>query len=96
MKVFERVLKTCVGKVIRVNYGRCSGSRGVGKCQVEGVLWAFDNLCVVVGVYNQKGEIIKLVVIKKNEIESIEITDRDSIKEIHDFILNSFRGNDEH
>ena len=51
MKVFERVLKACVGKVIRVNYGRCSGS----KCQVEGVLWAFDNLCMVVGVYNQKG-----------------------------------------
>ena len=88
MKVFERVLKTCIGKVIRVNYGRCSG----GKCQVEGVLWAFNNLCVVVGVYNQKGEIIRLVVIKKNEVESIEITDRDSIKEIHDFILNSFRG----
>ena len=51
---------------------------------------------MVVGVYNQKREIIKLVVIKKNEIESIEITDRDSIKEIRDFILNSFRGNDEH
>ena len=92
MKVFERVLKACVGKVIRVNYGRCSRS----KCQVEGVLWAFDNLCVVVGVYNQKGEIIRLVVIKKNEVESIEITDRNSIKEIHDFILNSFRRNDEH
>ncbi len=96
MKVFERILKTCVGKVIRVNYGRCSGSRGVGKCQVEGVLWAFDNLCVVVGVYNQKGEIIKLVVIKKSEVESIEIVDRNSIKEIHDLIVNSFWGNDEH
>jgi len=96
VKVFERVLKACIGKVIRVNYGRCSGSRGVGKCQVEGVLLAFDNLCIVVGVYSQKGEIIKLVVIKKNEIESIEITDRDSIKEIRDFILNSFRGSDEH
>jgi len=92
VNVFERVLKACVGKVIRVNYGRCSGS----KCQVEGVLWAFDNLCMVVGVYNQKGEIIRLVVIKKNEVESIEITDRNSIKEIHDLIVNSFRGNDEH
>ncbi len=96
MKVFERILKACIGKVIRVNYGRCSGSRGVSKCQVEGVLWAFDNLCVVVGVYNQNGEIIKLVVIKKNEIESIEIVDRNSIREIHDFILNSFWGNGEH
>ena len=56
MKVFERVLKACVGKVIRVNYGRCS----VSKCQVEGVLWAFDNLCMVVGVYNQKGRLKNL------------------------------------
>ena len=92
MKVFERVLKACIGKVIRVNYGRCSGS----KCQIEGVLWAFDNLCVIVGVYSQKGEIVRLVVIKKSEVESIEIMDRDSIKGIHDFILNSFWGNDEH
>ncbi len=92
MKVFERVLKACIGKVIRVNYGRCSGS----KCQIEGVLWAFDNLCVIVGVYSQKGEIIKLVVIKKNEVESIEIMDKDLIREIQDFALEPFWGNDEH
>ena len=92
MKVFERVLKACVGKVIRVNYGRCSGSRGVGKCQVEGVLWAFDNLCVVVGVYNQKGEIIRLVVIKKNEVESIEILDRELIHDVYEVIYGENGG----
>jgi len=82
VKVFERVLKTCVGREIRVNYGRCSDGRGVSKCQVEGVLWAFDNLCLVVGVYNREGEIIRLVVIKKNEVESIEILDRELIYEV--------------
>ena len=88
MKVFERVLKACIGKVIRVNYGRCSGS----KCQVEGVLWAFDNLCVVVGVYNQKGEIIKLVVIKKNEVESIEILDRELIHDVYEALYGEKSG----
>jgi len=88
VKVFERVLKACIGKVIRVNYGRCSGS----KCQVEGVLWAFDNLCVVVGVYNQKGEIIKLVVIKKNEVESIEILDRELIHDVYEALYGEKSG----
>ena len=92
MKVFERVLKACIGKVIRVNYGRCSGSRGVGKCQVEGVLLAFDNLCVVVGVYSQKGEIIKLVVIKKNEVESIEILDRELIHDVYEVLYGENGG----
>jgi len=96
VKVFERILKVCVGKVIRVNYGRCSGSRGVGKCQIEGVLWAFDNLCMAVGVYNREGKIEKLVVIKKSEVESIEIMDKDLIREIQDFALEPFWGNDEH
>ncbi len=92
MKVFERVLKACVGKVIRVNYGRCSGSRGVSKCQVEGVLLAFDNLCIVVGVYSQKGEIIKLVVIKKNEVESIEILDRKLIHDVYEVLYGENGG----
>jgi len=84
VKVFERVLKACVGKVIRVNYGRCSGSRGVSKCQIEGVLWAFDNLCIVVGVYNREGKVEKLVVIKKSEVESIEILDRELIHDVYE------------
>ncbi len=88
MKVFERVLKACIGKVIRVNYGRCSGS----KCQIEGVLWAFDNLCVIVGVYSQKGEIIKLVVIKKNEVESIEILDRELIHDVYEVLYGENGG----
>ena len=92
MKVFERVLKACIGKVIRVNYGRCSGSRGVSKCQVEGVLLAFDNLCIVVGVYSQKGEIIKLVVIKKNEVESIEILDRKLIHDVYEVLYGENGG----
>ena len=92
MKVFERVLKACIGKMIRVNYERCSGSRGVGKCQVEGVLLAFDNLCVVVGVYSQKGEIIKLVVIKKNEVESIEILDRELIHDVYEVLYGENGG----
>jgi len=92
VKVFERVLKACIGKVIRVNYGRCSGSRGVSKCQVEGVLLAFDNLCIVVGVYSQKGEIIKLVVIKKNEVESIEILDRKLIHDVYEVLYGENGG----
>ena len=92
MKVFERVLKACVGKVIRVNYGRCSGSRGVSKCQVEGVLWAFDNLCMVVGVYNREGKIEKLVVIKKSEVESIEILDRKLIHDVYEVLYGENGG----
>ena len=92
MKVFEKVLKTCIGKKIRVNYGRCSDGRGVSKCQVEGILWAFDNLCMVVGVYSQKGEIIKLVVIKKNEVESIEILDRELIHDVYEVLYGENGG----
>ena len=92
MKVFERVLKVCVGKVIRVNYGRCSGSRGVSKCQIEGVLWAFDNLCIVVGVYNREGKVEKLLVIKKSEVESIEILDRELIHDVYEVLYGENGG----
>ncbi len=96
MKVFEGILKLCVGRKIRVNYGRCSDGRGVSKCHIEGILWAFDNLCLVVGVYNQEGKIIRLVVIKKSEVESIDILDKDLIAEIKEFVLKPFWRNDEH
>jgi len=83
VKVFERVLKLCVGKMIRVNYGRCSTGSRVSKCSLEGVLLAFDNLCLVIAVPNSKGGVEKLVVIKKSEIESIELLDRGLIVDVY-------------
>ena len=92
MKVFEKVLKTCIGKKIRVNYGRCSDGRGVSKCQVEGILWAFDNLCMVMGVYNREGKVEKLIVIKKSEVESVEILDRELIHDVYEALYGEKSG----
>jgi len=84
MKVFERILKVCVGGNVRVNYGRCSAGRGVGKCQVDGILWAFDNLCLVVAVVDEEGSVLRLVVVKKSEVESIELLDRGLISDVYE------------
>ncbi len=92
MKVFERVLKLCINKKVVVNYGRCSSGRGVCKCQVEGFLWAFDNLCLVVAVPDGKGGIDRLVVIKKSELESIEIRDKSLILEFLELLSGESGG----
>jgi len=92
VKVFEKVLKLCVNRKIRVNYGRCSDGRGVYKCQIEGFLWAFDNLCLVVAVPGSKGGVDRLVVVKKSEVESIEIKDKELILNVWELLSGESDG----
>jgi len=78
MKVYERVLKACLKRRITVRYGRCSSRYGVSKCSLTGILLAHDNLCIVMAVADEEGNLKRLVVINninKNEIESISIED---------------------
>jgi len=75
MKVYERVLKACLKRRITVRYGRCSSRYGVSKCSLTGILLAYDNLCIVMAVTDEEGNLKRLVVINKNEIESISIED---------------------
>ena len=82
MKVYERVLKACLRRKITVRYGRCSSSYGVSKCTLTGILLAHDNLCIVMAVTDEKGNLTRLVVINKNEIESISIEDKVALDRI--------------
>ena len=82
MKVYERVLKACLRRKITVRYGRCSSRYGVSKCSLTGVLLAHDNLCIVMAVTDEKGNLTRLVVINKNEIESISIEDNVALNQI--------------
>jgi len=75
LKVYERILKACLRRKITVRYGRCSSRYGVSKCSLTGVLLAYDNLCIVMAVTDEEGNPKQLVVINKNEIESISIED---------------------
>jgi len=75
LKVYERILKACLRRKITVRYGRCSSRYGVSKCSLTGVLLAYDNLCIVMAVTDEEGNPKRLVVINKNEIESISIED---------------------
>jgi len=84
MKVYERVLKACLRRRITVKYGRCSSRYGVSKCSLTGVLWAYDNLCIVMAVTDEEGNPKRLVVINKNEIESISIEDNVALKRIRE------------
>jgi len=93
MKVFEKILKACVGRKIRVNYGRCMWSSGrVSKCSVDGVLLAFDNLCLVVAVPDSKGNVERLVVVKKSEVESIELMDKELILDVYELLYGEGNG----
>ncbi len=82
MKVYERVLKACLRRKITVRYGRCSSRYGVSKCSLTGVLLAHDNLCIVMAVTDEKGDLVRLVVINKSEIESISIEDKVALNRI--------------
>ena len=82
MKVYERVLKACLRRKITVRYGRCSSRYGVSKCTLTGILLAHDNLCIVMAVTDEKGNLTRLVVINKNEIESISIEDKVALDRI--------------
>ena len=82
MKVYERVLKACLGRKITVRYGRCSSRYGVSKCSLTGVLLAHDNLCIVMAVTDEKGNLVRLVVINKGEIESISIEDEIALNRV--------------
>jgi len=82
LKVLEKVLKLCLNRKVKVNYGRCSSGRGAVKCQIEGYLLAFDNLCLVIAVPGVRRSVERLVIIKKSEIESIELEDRDLIIDV--------------
>jgi len=97
MKVYERILKACLGKVVTVSYGRCPSSYGKGttKCRVEGVLWSYDNLCLVVAVYSSDRELSKIVVINKNEVESLEIEDIEAMNVVYDAIAEANSGANE-
>ena len=81
MKVYERFLKACVGRKIVVRYGRCS--QGAGRCEVQGELLAYDNLCLLLlvreGIGSRSFE--KLVLINKKEVESIEIVGKENVQE---------------
>jgi len=83
MKVYERFLKACLGRKIIVRYGRCSEGRGAGRCEVQGKLLAYDNLCLLLlvreGIGSRSFE--KLVLINKKEVESIEIVGRENVQE---------------
>ena len=92
MKVFEKILKICIGRKIKVNYGRCPGSRGISKCSLTGYLLAHDSLCVVMGVPDVKSGLKGIVVIKKNEIESIEIEDMELILDIWELLSGESDG----
>ena len=82
MKVYERFLKACMGRKIVVRYGRCSEGRGAGRCEVQGELLAYDNLCLLLLVRENGsyGSFEKLVLINKKEIESIEIVGRENVQ----------------
>ena len=83
MKVYERVLKSCLGRKITVRYGRCSSRYGVSKCSLTGILLAHDNLCIVMGSIDKQGESLTgITVINKNEIESIFIDDKSVLRRI--------------
>ena len=82
MKVYERVLNSCLGRKITVRYGRCSSRYGVSKCTLTGILLAHDNFCIVMAVTDEKGNLTRLVVINKNEIESISIEDKVALDRI--------------
>jgi len=76
LKVFERVLKLCVGRGIRVSYGK-------GKL-LEGILLNFDNLCLVIGILNERDRSLrKVVIIKKSQLESIEVLDNRTVMSIY-------------
>ena len=47
----------------------------MSKCSLTGILLAHDNLCIVMAVADEEGNLKRLVVINKNEIESISIED---------------------
>ncbi len=78
MKVYERFLKACLGRKVLVRYGRCSQ----GRCEVQGELLAYDNLCLLLLVKENGsyGSFEKLVLINKKEIESIEIVGRENVQ----------------
>jgi hypothetical protein len=86
MKVFERILKACLGRKVRVNYGRCVSSGRVSKCSIDGILLAFDNLCLVVAVVNDRGDIKRIVVVKKSEVESIDLTDEETMQAVYEIL----------
>ena len=83
MKVYERFLKACLDRKIIVRYGRCSEGRGAGRCEVQGELLAYDNLCLLLLVGERIGSrsFEKLVLINKKEVESIEIVGRENVQE---------------
>ena len=83
MKVYERFFKACVGRKIVVRYGRCYEGRGAGRCEVQGELLAYDNLCLLLLVREGRSyeSFEKLVLINKKEVESIEIVGRENVQE---------------
>ena len=96
MKVYERILKACLRRKITVRYGRCSSRYGVSKCSLTGVLLAHDNLCIVMAVTDEKGNLARLVVINKSEIESISIEDNVALNRVREALseANSDDGGD--
>ncbi len=90
MKVYERFLKACLGRKVLVRYGRCSQ----GRCEVQGELLAYDNLCLLLlvreGIGSRSFE--KLVLINKKEVESIEIVGRENVQEFW-WAYEKFKGN---
>ena len=74
MKIYEKILKSCIGSIVEVVYGRCITDFDphvnlknpvVAPCRLEGTLVAFDNLCIV--VENEEG----LWIVNKSNIQSI-------------------------
>jgi len=96
LKVYERILKSCLGRKITVRYGRCSSRYGVSKCSLTGILLAHDNLCIVMAVTDENGSLVRLVVINKSEIESISIEDKVALNRVREALAeaNSDDGRD--
>ena len=87
MKVLERVLKICLRRKVRVHYGRCVSGGRVSRCTLDGILLAYDNLCLVLAVTDARGEVTRVVVIKKNELESFEPLDREAVEAVLETFL---------
>jgi small nuclear ribonucleoprotein (snRNP)-like protein len=73
LKVYERFLKACLKRRVTVKCRRYS---------IKGVLLAYDNLCIAMAVTDGGGSLEQLVVINKNEIESISIDDKVALKQV--------------